>query len=182
MTLAHFGFGKNGEVLDEADLPVVLTEPWKEDENSTGEFPSYARLLPLRGTPEAESRYSWTVDFADRRRQAREDAQPHKDEAARCKAEAGSLKEKLKALKASKARPEEIKALETKLYDTEKAARESQSKADAIEAAVYDLKAVNPNAIVKGDTRTPEEVIQSIAEQGKIVADALAELRGLLAL
>jgi hypothetical protein len=25
MTLAHFGFGKNGEVLDDADLPAVLT-------------------------------------------------------------------------------------------------------------------------------------------------------------
>lgn len=180
MTLAHFGFGKNGEVLDEADLPAVLTEPWKEDENSTGEFPSYARLLPLRGTPEAESRYSWTVDFAERRRQAREDAQPHKDEAARCKAEVVILREKFKALKASKPKPEEIKELETKLYETDKAARDSQSKADAIEAAVYDLKAVNPNAVVKIDTRTPEEVIQSIADQGKIVADALSALRGLL--
>ncbi|MBP9224671.1 MAG: hypothetical protein KBF76_12430 [Verrucomicrobiales bacterium] len=30
------------------------------------------------------------------------------------------------------------------------------------------------------DTRTPEEVIQSIAEQGKIVNDALDVLRNLL--
>jgi type I restriction enzyme M protein len=48
------------------------------------------------------------------------------------------------------------------------------------EDAVFDLKAVNPNAILKIDTRTPEEVIQSIDEQGKIVADALATLRNLL--
>lgn len=180
MTLAHFGFGKNGEVLDDADLPAVLTEPWKEDENSTGEFPSYARLLSARGTPAAESRYSWTVDFAARRKQAREDMQPHTDEAARLKAEVVSLKEKLKALKAANPKDKKIEALETKIGEQEKAARESQSKADAIDATVFDLKAVNPNAVVKIDTRTPDEVIQSIDEQGQIVANALATLRGLL--
>ena len=180
MTLAHFGFGKNGEVLDEADLPTVLTEPWKEDENSTGDFPSYARLLSMRGTPDAESRYSWTVDFADQRHQAREDAQPHKDEAARSKAEVVSLKEKLKALKASDPKSEKIATLSDEIATADKAARESQAKADAIEAAVYDLKAVNPNAIVKIDTRTPEEVIQSIAEQGDIVTKSLNALRELL--
>ena len=180
MTLAHFGFGTNGDVLDDADLPASLTEAWQEDENSTGDFPSYARLLSLRGTPEAESRYSWTVDFTARRKKAREEAQPHKDEASRLKAEVVDLKEKLKALKASNPKSDKIKELETSIYDQDKAARESQAKADAIEASVYDLKAVNPNAIVKVDTRTPEEVIQSIEEQGKIVADALKALRGML--
>ena len=62
----------------------------------------------------------------------------------------------------------------------ERAAREAEAKASAIDAAVFDLKAVNPNAIVKIDTRTPVEVIQSIDDQGKIVADALETLRGLL--
>lgn len=180
MTLAHFGFGKNGEVLDDADLPAVLTEPWTEDENSTGEFPSYARLLAARGTPAAESRYSWTVDFAARRKQAREAMKPHTDEAARLKAEVVSLKEKLKALKVANSKDKKIEDLEAKIGEQEKAARESQSEADAIDAAVFDLKAVNPNAIVKIDTRTPDEVIQSIADQGNIVADALATLRTLL--
>ena len=180
MTLAHFGFGKNGEVLDDADLPAVLTEPWTEDENSTGEFPSYARLLSARDTPAAESRYSWTVDFAARRRKAREDMKPHTDEAARLKAEVVSLKEKLKALKAANPKDKKIEALETKIREQEKAARESQSKADTIDATVFDLKAVNPNAIVKIDIRTPDEVIQSIADQGEIVANALEMLRSLL--
>jgi hypothetical protein len=40
--------------------------------------------------------------------------------------------------------------------------------------------AVNPNAVVKIDTRTPEEVIQSIAHQGEIVAQALGALKALL--
>jgi type I restriction enzyme M protein len=180
MTLAHFGFGKNGEVLDDADLPAVLTEAWKEDENSTGEFPSYARLLSARGTPAAESRYSWTVDFAARRKQAREDMKPHLADADAAKAEVVSLKEKLKAIKAANPKDKKIEALETKVGEHEKAGREAQSKADAIDAAVFDLKAVNPNAVVKIDTRTSEEVIENIAHQSKIVSEALEALKTLL--
>lgn len=168
-TLAHFGYGKKGEVLADADLPAVLTEPWADDENSSGDFPSYARLLPKRGTKAGESRYSWTVDFAARRKQARENMKPFQEEAARCKAEVVSLKEKLKALKAADAKSKRIEELETKIGEQEKAAREAQAKADAIDAAVFDLKAVNPNAVVKIDARTPDEVIQSIEERGKIV-------------
>lgn len=180
MTLAHFGFGKNGEVLADADLPALLTAAWTEDENSKGAFPSYARLLSVRGTPAAESRYSWTVDFAARRKRAREDMKPYVEEATRLKAEVVSLKEKLKILKAANTKAEKIDALQAKIGEQEKAARESEAKADAIDAAVFDLKAVNPNAVVKIDTRTPEEVISSIEEQGKIVAAALASLRKLL--
>jgi len=180
MTLAHFGFGKNGEVLDDANLPAVLTEAWADDETSNGEFPSYARLLSARGTPAAESRYSWTVNFADRRKTAREERKPHVADAETAKTEVVSLKEKLKALKAINPRDIKIEALEAKIAEKEKAAREAQSKADAIDAAVFDLKAVNPNAIVKIDTRTPDEVIQSIEEQGKIVSSALKSLRELI--
>jgi type I restriction enzyme M protein len=180
MTLAHFGFGKNGEVLGDADLSVVLTEAWAEDENSTGEFPSYARLLSARGTPAAESRYSWTVDFDARRKQARDDMKPHVADAEAAKAEVVSLKEKLKALKSANPKDKKIEALVTKIGEQEKASREAQSKADAIDAAVFDLKAVNPNAIVKIDTRTSEEVIESIADQSKIVSQALEALRTLL--
>ena len=180
MTLAHFGFGKNGEVLNEGDLPAALTEAWTEDENNSGEFPSYARLLSLRGTPAAESRYSWTVDFAARRKQAREDMKPHVADVEAAKAEVVSLKEELKAIKAVNSEDKRIEALETKIGEREKAARKAQSIADSIDAAVFDLKAVNPNAIVKIDTRTPEEVIQSIEAQGKIVAQALTSLRAML--
>jgi len=180
MTLAHFGFGKNGEVLDDSDLPAVLTEAWADDENSKGEFPSYARLLSARGTPAAESRYSWTVDFAGRRKQAREDRKPHVADAEAAKAEVVALKEKLKALKATNPEDKKIELLETKIGEREKAARDAQSKADAIDAAVFDLKAVNPNAVTKIDARTPDEVIQSIEDQGKIVAHSLKTLRELI--
>jgi type I restriction enzyme M protein len=181
MTLAHFGFSKSGEVLDDADLPAALTEGWTEDEGKEGQpFPSYARLLPARGTPAAESRYSWTIDFAARRKQAREDMKPHVAEAERAKAEVVSLKEKLKAVKAHDPKDTKVELLETKIQEQEKAAREAQAKAEALDAAVFDLKAVNPNAIIKIDTRTPEEVIQSIADQGEIVAQSLKTLKTLL--
>jgi type I restriction enzyme M protein len=180
MTLAHFGFGKNGKVLADDDLPIALREPWAEDESSKGEFPSYARLLPKRGSNEAESRYSWTVDFAARRKEAREEMKPHTDAAARLKADVVLLKEKLKALKAIDPEDRQVQVLEGRIAEQEKAARESQAKADAIDAAVFDLKAVNPNAVVRIDTRTPEEIIASIERHGEIVADALRSLRAAL--
>lgn len=181
MTLAHFGFGKNGEVLDDSQLPAALTGAWLEDGANAGKpFPSYARLLPNRAKKSAESPYSWTVDFAARRKQARADMQPHIDEAERIKAAVVTLKEKLKALKKAAGNKEMVDALETQIKEQEKAARDSQSKADTIGASVFDLKAVNPNVVVKLDTRTPDEVIRSIETQAKIVESSLSALRELL--
>ena len=45
---------------------------------------------------------------------------------------------------------------------------------------MFDLKAVNPNAVVQIDTRTPEQIVTSIEQQGTIVADALRALRSML--
>jgi type I restriction enzyme M protein len=181
MTLAHFGFGKNGEILDDVDLPAALTEAWREDETTDGQpFPSYASLLSARGTAAAESRYSWTIDFLARRKQAREDMKPHIAEVGRAKTEVVSLKEKLKALKAADSTDKKIRELETKIGEQEKAARDAQATADSIDATVFDLKAVNPNTVVRVDTLTPAEVIRSIEDQGKVMAKALETLRTLL--
>jgi type I restriction enzyme M protein len=180
-TLAHFGFGKNGETLGDDQLPAPLTADWRDDEES-GEksFPSFARLLSRRGTEAGESRYSWTVDFAERRRKAQEEMQPYLQEAAKQKAELVSCKEKLKSLKKKEVSPKEIDALELQIRETDKAAREAQMKADEIDAAVFDLKAVNPNVVARIDTRTTEEIISSIENHGKIVASALLNLSLLL--
>jgi len=181
MTLAYFGFGKEGEILDDSLLPAILTAKWQEDDNNQGRpFPSVARLLSKRGTPEGESPYSWTVDFAARRAQAKAEMQPYLDHVARIKEQVVTLKEKLKALKKDKGNPKAIEALEGQIRDQEKEAREAQSKADSIDAAVFDLKAVNPNTVVRMDSRTPAEVIENIEAQGKIVSAALARLKALL--
>jgi type I restriction enzyme M protein len=48
-----------------------------------------------------------------------------------------------------------------------------------LETRGFDLKAVNPNRKVVEDTRTPEQLLDVIEEQGKLVAEAVARLRGL---
>jgi len=50
-----------------------------------------------------------------------------------------------------------------------------------IDAAVYDLKAVNPNVKAMVDTRIVLEIIDNINLQGQIAATAMNNLRGLLA-
>jgi type I restriction enzyme M protein len=52
------------------------------------------------------------------------------------------------------------------------------SRAD-IEAKGYDLKAVNPNAKNREDTRTTEELLDLIEAKGREVAEAIATLRAI---
>ena len=182
LTLAHFGFAPDGSVLDDSALPAALLADWQAEEANAGKvFPSYARQLSQRGTPGADSRYSWTVDFAARRAKAREEAQPYKDEASRLKAEAVDLKERLKQLRKDKAAEAELAAIEAQIGEKERAAREQEAQAADIDAAVFDLKAVNPNAVVKVDTRTAAEIVKSIEDHGKLVSAALGRLSKLLA-
>lgn len=181
LTLAHFGFDAEGGALDDAVLPSVLLADWQADADNAGEaFPSYARMLPQRDKPEGASRYSWTVDFAARRAQAKEEMQPLLDKAADIKAAVVELKEQLKRQKKNKAAASEIKALEAAIHQQEKTARDLEAEAAAIDAAVYDLKAVNPNTMAEVDERAPQEIIENIAEQGRVVANALARLNQLM--
>ena len=182
LTLAHFGFGKDGEALGDEALPAILTADWLADEDNAGKpFPSYARMLQNQGKREGASRYSWTVDFADRRTKAREGMQPLLDKAACIKAVVVDLKEDLKRLKKGKADEKKLVALEADIREQDKAARDLEAESAAIDAAVFDLKAVNPNAVTVVDERTPGEIIESIAAQGRIVADVLARLTTLMA-
>lgn len=177
LTLAHFGFDKDGKALADSALPANLTADWLEQEGNAGKpFPSYARLLPGRGTAEAVSRYSWTVDFAERRKKAREEMEPILKRVAETKAEVVDLKEEIKRLKKAKGSAAQVAALVADISEKEKAARELEAQASAIDAAVFDLKAVNPSTVAKFDDRSPAEIIQSIHEQGRAVADALARL------
>lgn len=182
LTLAHFGFGQNGEVLEDQLLPANLTADWREDEGNAGQhFPSYARMLKERGTSQGESRYSWTIDFSARRAKAREEMQPLLEEAAQIKAAVVDLKEQFKRLKKMKAEKPKLSALDVAIKAKEKAARDLEAKATDIDAAVFDLKAVNPNAVTKVDLRTSAEIIENIEVQGQVVNKALAKLKSLLA-
>jgi type I restriction enzyme M protein len=106
--------------------------------------------------------------------------QPLLDEAAETRAAIVDLKEQLRDLKRSNAKAEKIEAIENEIAEKQKSSRELEMKATEIDAATFDLKAVNPNAVVITDDRTPEQIIQNIQNHGKIVSDALARLRSLL--
>lgn len=58
----------------------------------------------------------------------------------------------------------------------ERDTRELKAKAQSIEDAAYDLKAVNPNAKNEEDSRTPEGLLAVIEAKGREVAEALASL------
>ena len=90
------------------------------------------------------------------------------------------LKEQLKRLKKEKAADEVLEAHDAQIREKDKAARDLEAQAAAIDAAVFDLKAVNPNAVATVDDRTPAEIIASIDAQGRIVAQALERLSALL--
>lgn len=182
LTLAHFGFAPDGTILSDAALPAILTADWLADEDNAGKtFPSYARMLKNHGKPEGASRYSWTVDFADRRTKARAEMRPLLDEAAQIKTAVVDLKEQLKRLKKDKVSDAELLELISRIQEKEKSARDLETQAADIDAAAFDLKAVNPTAVVDVDTRTPQMIIENIDAQGRIIADALARLSTLIA-
>lgn len=88
------------------------------------------------------------------------------------------IREKIKELKKENApAPTEIATLSEKAIALEREARELEGKAQSIEDAVYDLKAVNPHAKTVEDTRTPEELLDLIESKGREVAKALKTLR-----
>jgi len=177
MTLAHFGYDKDGNIIDDSKLPKTLTGEWLEDEIVKDEpFPTYAKMLATKG----ESRYSWTIDFTARRAEAWEKTQPYKERVADLREENIPLKEQLKVFKKEKKDKDEIETLEEKISSIEKEIKEQENIISDIDAKVFDLKAVNPNAVVKVDTRTTLEVIENIETQSKIVKDAMSKLKRLL--
>ncbi|HEU0276427.1 MAG TPA: N-6 DNA methylase [Rhodanobacteraceae bacterium] len=181
LTLAHFGWGSDGQVLDDAALPESLVGEWRARDGDAGApFPSFARLLAKRGAPEGESDCSWTVDFAARRVGARKAMQPHLDEAAARREELVRLKEEYARLRRGRAGDAALAASRELQSRAEHAARDAQAKADAIDAACFDLKAVNPRAVDTRDTRTPETILDSIAAHGETMRQALGALRGML--
>lgn len=178
MTLAHFGWSPAFDVLDDAALPATLVGDWREQDGNAGRpFPTFARLLAKRSAPDAESDFSWRVDFTARRARAREEMAPHLAEVERLKIEAVALKDRIAALKKSNDGNDVLAECRGQLSAVEKAARDAQAAADAIGAASYDLKAVNPRARVERDVRSPAEILDVIAEHGRTVDAALARLR-----
>ena len=148
----------------------------KKNPLTLADFQEYFELLPKR----ADSDKSWTVDFTARRRNAADDARPFRDTERKKKDEADSAKAVLSALKSARPKdPVAIEKQEEVVSGLLREARDAANKAQSIEDAVYDLKAVNPHRKSVVDTRTPAELLDLIDLKGREVAEAVAALRSM---
>ena len=175
--LVFFKKGKATERIwyyDLADVKVGKKTPM-----TLAQFEDFFRLLPERG----EGERSWTVDFAARVQKSLDDAAPHRAQAEAAQGEAKGLEGEWRRVKKERG-TDAAATLAALAAGNAKAreAREALGKADAIENAAYDLKAVNPNRVTVEDKRTPAELLAVIATRGREADAALAQLSGLLSL
>ena len=161
-------------------LRQLLTEGGDDQAAEPGPFPSFARLLPSRGTPGGDSALSWTLDIEARRARARDEMAPHLAEAESQRSQAIHWRTRAAALRRDKTQAAELAEALAQLAVREREAREAQARADAIDAAVFDLKAVNPNARGGQDNRSPEAVLAAIAGHQRTIDAALSRLDRLL--
>jgi type I restriction enzyme M protein len=173
--LLFFTKGKPTERIWYYDLSGIKVG--KKTPFTLDHFKDFFALLPTR----ADSDRSWTLDLAARRESARRQSAPLRAEAKGKTLEAQALRDQIKEQRRENtADADELAALEDRAAALTKAANELMGKADSIDAAVYDLKAVNPNAKATEDTRTPEELLDLIDAKGVEVAEALSALRASL--
>ena len=153
---------------DLSDIKVTKRNPL-----TSKHFEDFFKRMPKR----EESEKSWTVDLVQRRKDALKESAPLRKQAESKSRQADAIKVQLMAL--AKDSTDDYKALKSQEEELRRDARELMNRAQAIDNAVYDLKAVNPNSIVEEDTRTPEDLLNIIEQKGKEVAKALSALRGL---
>jgi type I restriction enzyme M protein len=172
--LVFFDKGKQTERIwyyDLSDLKVGKKTPL-----TLAHFEKFFELLPDR----RDSERSWTIDFASDLQAALAQAQPFREQAAEFSALADGLDDEVAALRKEKASRERIQIAHDRWKSALRDAREAEAKATAIENAIYDLKAVNPNRVVEEDRRSPLEIIKAIEEKGKEADFALSKLNALL--
>jgi type I restriction enzyme M protein len=157
---------------DLSDIKVGKKTPFTRDN-----FADFFRLLPER----ADSERSWTVGITARRAEAKQQAAPFRAEAEKLNTQIAETREEIKRWKASDdgAAPEIVAELQSSVNALGVRVRESNAKAQSIEDAAFDLKAVNPNVKSIEDTRTPDQLLDFIEAKGREVTEALAALRGI---
>ena len=170
--LLFFTKSKHTEKVWYYDLSAIKIG--KKTPMTLDKFEEFFQLLPTRG----DSEKSWTIDMVSRKQKAAEAAEPFKQLARKKEQEVAQWSDRVKELK--KVKPTDTatvnKAIE-KMAGLSKEAREQAAKAEEIENAVYDLKAVNPNAKNVEDKRTPEQLLDFIEAKGREIAEVLAVLR-----
>lgn len=174
--LMFFKKGQQTESIwyfDLSDVKVGKKTPLTQEH-----FADLFRLLPER----RDSERSWTIPFAKKLQLALEEARPFRENAVRQFEEAKSLEETLKDKRKAKGTSEEdLARLEDQWKAVLREARDHDSKAQTIEDAVYDLKAVNPHKSDTSDKRTPSQLLEVIELKGRDADAALSRLRRLIA-
>ncbi len=153
--------------FDLADVKVAKKTPF-----TRVQLAEFFDLLPSR----ADSERSWTIDIAGRRKKSKQEADALRANAAEPKTRLKKLQEAFDKLKKAKAKPDEQEKVRQLIKDCEREIRDFHSKAQSIEDAAFDLKAVNPNARTEEDTRTPLELIETIKLKGREVQEILGKL------
>ncbi len=172
--LLFFTKGKPTEKIWYYDLSGVKVG--KKTPLTLKQFDDFFAKLPGR----EDSENSWTVDLSARKEKAEADARPFRTTVRQSAEELDGQTLKLAALKKVKPRDDgEIGGVEVCIEQLKKVVREATNKADAIEAAVFDLKAVNPNRKANTDTSTPAELLDIIRAKGGEIDAACAALRAL---
>lgn len=133
-------------------------------------------LLKTRG----ESDWSWNIDFGSRRDTALAAREPLDTEAAELRAKLETKQSDLRQKRKGNASEKALLKLEDEISALDRQVRDLDAKAQDIEWAIYDLKAVNPRAKREEDNRTAADLLASIDLKGKEADAALAELARLL--
>ena len=152
---------------DLSDVKVTKRNPL-----TSKHFEDFFKRMPKR----EESEKSWTVDLPQRKKDALKESAPLYKQADSKNRQADAIKIQLMAMTKE---ADDYKVLEIQEGELRRDARELKNRAQAIDDAVYDLKAVNPNSIVEEDTRTPEDLLNIIEQKGREVTETLSALRGL---
>jgi type I restriction enzyme M protein len=156
--------------FDLSDVKVAKKTPFTRQH-----LADFFKLLPKR----ADSERSWTLDIAKRRREAKTEADKLRATAAEPKARLKQHQEQLDQLKKARADTEKLEETKKLITNCEREIREIESKAQSIEDAAFDLKAVNPNAKSTEDTRSSDELIELIEAKGREVLDLLLKLKAI---
>jgi len=172
--LLFFTKGKaTGEIwyYDLSDVKVGKKKPFTRER-----LREFFALVSTRG----ESERSWTVDIAARRREATAEANKLRATARKPKADLSHAEVELATLKAKKTPVGKLDAVKARIRELEKEIRDILSKAQAVEDAAFDLKAVNPNATSDKDLRTPGELVEFVEMKNREVQEILARLKVML--
>ena len=175
--LVFFTRGRRTERITYHDLSHIKVG--KKTPLTLQHFAPVLAWLDQRGVEPVADDHCWTVDFAARRQAASDEAAPHRREAERQREQAAALRDVARGLRKADQALEADQSL-TKAGDAERAARDASAKAQAIDDAVFDLKAVNPREKKVVDARTPAQLLVDIARKGQDVDAALAKLQHLL--